>query len=90
MPDDLRHIVAAVPEPDGFATRVTIAPDLQIRRAGPQHVGGLLARLAQLPLGTPVRIGLFDFHPVRIERIDVQRVGGEFTVVLMPCEPEVI
>ncbi|GAA4407341.1 hypothetical protein [Tsukamurella soli] len=50
----------------------------------------MLARLAQLPPGTPVRIGLFDFHPVFIRHVELQRVDGEFTVVLVPDEPEVI
>ncbi|GAA4394324.1 hypothetical protein [Tsukamurella soli] len=81
-------IVSAAPDPDGYATRITLTTI--VRRGGPDRLGALALQLAGLPPETPVRISLFDGPATRIHRVEVQDIGGEYAVVLVPEEPEVI
>ncbi|GAA4405533.1 hypothetical protein [Tsukamurella soli] len=85
----MTRIVSASPDPDGYATRITVT--IIVQRSGPDRLGALAVQLAALPPETPVRISLFDGLVARIHRVEVQDIGdGEWGVVLVPVEPEVI
>lgn len=83
------RIVNATPDPDGYATSVTLgSPTVSVSRGPVDQVIGLLGRLRYLPLAMPLRIATTDGPPIEVQGLEIRQIEdrGEqvWAVVLVP------
>lgn len=86
---DRMKIVNATPDPDGYATSVTLdSPTVSVSRGPVDQVIGLLGRLRYLPLGMPLRIATTDGPPSEVQGLEIRQIAHrgetEWAVVLVP------
>lgn len=82
-------ILHAEPDPDGYATSVTLdSPTVSVSRGPVDQVIGLLGRLRYLPLAMPLRIATAGGPPIAVQGLEIRQIEhrGEqvWAVVLVP------
>ncbi|MFL0156598.1 MULTISPECIES: hypothetical protein [Mycobacteroides] len=83
------RIVNATPDPDGYATSVTLdSPTVSVSRGPVDQVIGLLGRLRYLPLAMPLRIATTDGPPIEVQALEIREIehsgATTWAVVLVP------
>ena len=82
-------ILHAEPDPDGYATSVTLdSPTVSVSRGPVDQVIGLLGRLRFLPLAMPLRIATTDGPPSEVQALEIRQIehsgATTWAVVLVP------
>lgn len=82
-------IVNATPDPDGYATSVTLdSPTVTVSRGPVDQVITLLGRVRHLPLGMPLRIATADGPPIEVQGLEIRQIEDrgetQWAVVLVP------
>lgn len=82
-------ILHAEPDPDGYATSVTLdSPTVSVSRGPVDQVIGLLGRLRYLPLAMPLRIATAGGPPIAVQGLEIREIehsgATTWAVVLVP------